>query len=147
MRRFRTTAAMVLAIAICAAKAADGQEDKNKVNIEGAWKITTVSLNGKDQPDFKDRSIVLTFLKDGKLTTDDSGKKEEGKYKIDAAKKPMEIDLAKGTGPKDDAKGIFSIDGDTLKIAIAAPGDGAPKRPAGFDEMGIIVLTLKKQAK
>jgi len=42
-------------------------------------------------------------------------------------------------------EGIYQVDGNTLKYAQPAAGLKG-KRPAGFDEKGIVVLTFKKES-
>jgi len=148
MRKFWAMAVFTLAITICATSLATGQGDKDKVNLEGTWKLTKLKFGGKDGTDFiKDKTITMTFGKDNKLTSKENDKVEEGKYKVDATKKPMTIDLSKSGGNKDEAAGIFTVEGDILTIALSiSPNKDMPgKRPATFEDEGIVVLTLKKQ--
>ena len=72
---------------------------------------------------------------------------EHGTYKLDAKKKPAEIDI---TPPKEDGThlGIFKIDGDTLTICMS--DKGASERPTKFESpegSKVMLLTLKRAKK
>jgi len=142
------TLALAFAATSWAVEQGDKDKDKDKVDIEGSWKVTKLIYNGKDVSEFiKDKTIVFTFGKDNKFSSKEGEKVEEGKYKIDTTKKPMQIDLPKGAGGKDDTPGIFAVDGDTLTLGLGTNKDTANKRPASFEDAGHCRVTLKKQPK
>jgi uncharacterized protein (TIGR03067 family) len=75
------------------------------------------------------------------------GKAEELTIKLDSAKKPQQIDLTPLAGPNEGktALGIYTIEGDALKIC-AAEG-GVVERPTEFKvgkEVGIITFKRVK---
>jgi uncharacterized protein (TIGR03067 family) len=53
-----------------------------------------------------------------------------GKLVLNADKKPKEVDLVQETGPV--YKGIYEIDGDTLKMCICMSSDADSQRPKDF---------------
>jgi uncharacterized protein (TIGR03067 family) len=74
---------------------------------------------------------------------------ETGSYKTNDTKRLKEIDL---TTPRngnaavtETMKGLYQIDGNTLKIAFAINGPMGD-RPTGFDanEVGVVILKRKK---
>jgi uncharacterized protein (TIGR03067 family) len=72
---------------------------------------------------------------------------------VDAAKKPKQIDFAvkESLGGKDDgktAKGIYELDGDTLKWCTAGPGtDDRPGEFATAEGNDRLFVTLKREKK
>jgi uncharacterized protein (TIGR03067 family) len=138
----------VLCLVVFQSQAADEKKaDKDK--LEGTWELVSYEVNGKVTPAPEGKGMTLTF-KDGKVTKKAKDEKdEEGTYKIDDTKKPAEIDMTtpkKGKpDEKETMKGIFMIDGDTLKIGFTAKGPDAP-RPTAFDgkETGIMNFKRKK---
>ena len=74
---------------------------------------------GKDVPKTMIDNLDLTFaFKDGKLTVKGANGTKEGTYKVDSSKTPREMDLHI-EGEKDDAKAIYELDKETLKIALS----------------------------
>jgi uncharacterized protein (TIGR03067 family) len=75
---------------------------------------------------------------------------EEGTMKLDPTKKPATIDLAITSG-NDKGKsqvGIYKIDGDSITICLARPGE--TDRPTEFkstEENGNILVTIKRKKK
>jgi uncharacterized protein (TIGR03067 family) len=74
------------------------------------------------------------------------GKTEEANFTLDPSKKPKAIDVTPLTG-KDSGRallGIYSIEGDTLKICVAT-GRRTP-RPTKFKGGdGVVFLVLKRE--
>ena len=111
---------LALALPLCLVSAAPADDKEDRAELEkGGWKIVAMNQGGKDVPDTTVKSIDLTFVfKDEKLTVKGSGGTKEGTFKIDSSKTPREMDLHI-EGEKDDAKAIYEIDKDKLKIALS----------------------------
>jgi uncharacterized protein (TIGR03067 family) len=87
-----------------------------------------VSAERDGQPDPVSRDAVATFTADGKLKVkfaDDS--EGEGTYKVDPAAKPRSIDYTLDKGKI--LRGIYSLEGDKLKVCRA---DAGRERPGDF---------------
>jgi uncharacterized protein (TIGR03067 family) len=124
-----------------------GDNDKEMAKLQGTWKLVSVTQGGQAIPNATGgKNVVWTFEKD-KATFKVDDKTDTGTYKIDAAKKPMHLDLSKGKEPKDNAQAIFVVDGDTLKVGmgVSREKDKVPPRPADFGEKDTLVLTFKKE--
>ncbi len=123
----------------------DKKADDIKDKLKGTWDIVSMEVGGKKATDTNVKGQTLTFEGD-KVTHEEKGKKEPATFKIDATKKPMELDLVPTEGPEKGKtmKMIIELKDDTLRIA----GKMKPEeRQTGFDDKDIMVITLKKAKK
>jgi uncharacterized protein (TIGR03067 family) len=108
--------------AVSADKVVD-QTQADTQSIQGTWKFVSVEYEG--QPNPKKIGDTITFMKD-RIMFDQSGidaaKIHDMTFKLDAATKPKEIDMITKMGKKVFSwKGIYELDGNTLKYCIAKP--------------------------
>ncbi len=136
------SALLGLAFAVGAPTTKD--KDKPAAKIDGSWVIDMVE--GKDANDLPKGVLTMTFA-EGKVTIKMDGKADPGEkadFTVDASKKPAHIDIKPaGAPPELVIRGIYEIDGDTLKICFAKKGD----RPTEFradGEKGASFLKLKR---
>jgi RNA polymerase sigma factor (sigma-70 family) len=127
------------------AKEAD-KPKTDKDNLQGAWIPVSVEEGGKKIPEdeVKAKNVEIVFTGD-KVTLPIKGDAKEFGYKLDPSKKPKQIDLLLGDGKT--AKGIYLLDGDTLKLCVEKEPDG--ERPTEFAAKegtthNLIVLKKKK---
>jgi uncharacterized protein (TIGR03067 family) len=119
-----------------------GVDDKKEGDqLKGTWNITALSVGGNSPPEVKG-----SFAFDGKEMKIKLGEQDHhGEYKLDASKKPKEIDVTPGDGPQAGKlmRGIYSINKDELKLCLAHADQDRPK---SFDNPGdnVILVTLKK---
>ena len=138
-------ASAVLFLVALPSPAADEKSDKDK--IKGTWEMTSVEFGGQKLPIPEGKGMSLTFDGD-KVIKKEPGKKDEaGTFKIDEKKKPKEIDLIvpKEGGKEGETmtmKGLYEIDGDTLRICFGMKED---TRPTAFDAKEAGVMTLKRK--
>ena len=140
MQRFCAIGTVGLTLAMCASSWA-GDADKEKAKLQGSWTLTKIVIRGEDKTqEMFEGGATVTFAGDKTTFKFGGGGPEAGSFKIvDATKKPMHLDL---THKGSNAKGIYAIEGDTLKIATADKD-----RPTSFDAENIIVMTFKKISK
>ena len=108
--------------------------------IQGTWRLE--KFEGEDKPPADSGDILLIF-KEGKMSVSVAGRaNQKGEYKLDATAKPKAIDLTKPG--ENDARGIYELDGDTLKICLV--DDGKAVRPTEFKAAGkrIMLFVLKR---
>lgn len=125
----------------------DAKDDLKK--LEGDWKFTTWVSNGNDLPQ-ELLEIAKWSVKGDKYTFEMGENKEEGTIKLDSAKKPAKIDLdIKDGNDKGKAQpGIYKIEGDTITICLARPGNkDRPTEFSGKGEDGHILVTIKRLKK
>jgi uncharacterized protein (TIGR03067 family) len=131
--------------------AAAGKDDakKEKEKLHGAWKVVSVEERGTSKEDSENHSFAFTGDEFSVKRGDETMFK--GKFKIDPAKKPMEIDLEITESQKDEFKGktglgIYSVDGDTLKFCVNEPGsDARPKEFSAQADTKHIFITCTRQ--
>lgn len=133
-----TTAVVLFLVQGLQGQAGDARKDKEL--LQGTWVATSVSLGGKEEK----QDFILTFKGDKSIRTQGGSDTEEYDFALDPTRKPKEIDfkLAKRKGTD---KGIYDLQGDTLKIAILYPDDPDGPRPTEFSGKNVAVVTLKRK--
>ena len=84
---------------------------------------------------------VREFKNDRYTLTSKSGDPIEGTAKLDSSKKPKHIDLDVAGRM---LKGIYEIDGDTLKMCYKLVGNDRPTELDSTPESGIVLVTHKR---
>jgi uncharacterized protein (TIGR03067 family) len=107
--------------------------------FQGNWAIA--SFNGQEIPAAAE--MFLVFKGDKYEQWTGSTVDERGTIKLDVTKKPMWIDLiiTEGQSAGQTQLGLYSIEGDTMNVTLANPGETT--RPAALGQ-GEIVAVLKK---
>ncbi len=134
-------------IAAGATGAGKATEDKEKKeNIAGTWTVVTVERNGEKQPEDRVKMMKLTITKD-KMTIKTAERTFEMTYKLDTTKQPATIDMTYLEGPQKDkvSQGIFSLDGDNLKICFGIPDKDRPKEFSTKADSGHVLIVLKRE--
>src|SRR6516162_5222640 len=109
----------VLAVGAALSQDKEGKSDQDK--IQGTWTMVSGMREGKPFPEeAKNRKITFAGNK-MKLKMNDQ--EHEVTFKLDPAKKPKEIDV---DFDGQAGKGIYELDGDTLKIAHGDLGEARP---------------------
>jgi len=118
------------------------QTAKSAMALQGTWTIN--SING--QAATEGNELKLTFEGNKYHQTLGGTVNERGTFKVDAAKKPMTIDLSITEG--DDAGktqlGLLEVTGDTMRCSFNAPG--ATERPTSLTEGAIVVAAKKSKS-
>jgi internalin A len=144
---YRSLFAILISFLLAADDPADNAAKKDRERLAGAWKIVSAERDG--QPDKVSQGATITYAPDGKFTVkfaDATG--GAGTYKLDPSKKPNAIDYTPDFSPDKGKlhKGIYSLEGDTLKLCASDPGKARPKELATKTDSGqaLFVLTRDK---
>ena len=113
---------LVLAAGLLAAPVL--KDDATKDKIEGTWVVVSATRDGKAHDEIKDDKVTF---KDGTISIKSKNKDETATYKVDASKKPKEIDITHEGGKT--LLGIYAVEGNTLKVCLCRTED---KRPTEF---------------
>jgi uncharacterized protein (TIGR03067 family) len=109
--------------------------------IQGTWALVSGERSGNPLPDQVTQHIKLIFAGD-KLITQHKDRKTEATFRLDANKTPKEIDLDMGGSV---GRGIYQLDGDSLKIVHGEVGDARPKDfPKAGSGLTVLVLNREK---
>ena len=129
------------------AGAPQDQAKKDLQRLQGTWIMVALEVDGKlvGEDKLKDTTLVI---KGNKYITRVREREIETTFTLDPSKKPKAIDMVFADGDKKDKvlKGIYEIDGDTLRICRGLSPEG--DRPAQFGtwpDTGIFVVTWKRQ--
>jgi uncharacterized protein (TIGR03067 family) len=101
-------------------------------SLDGAYTVTEFAREGKAVPDDVKKSVSGVKVGDGKLIVTMGGKEFVSRLKVDAARKPIEIELypvGEGMDKDRSFKGIAEVKDNTLTITFVEDGE----RPKAFD--------------
>jgi uncharacterized protein (TIGR03067 family) len=123
-----------------AKKADPGKTDLSR--IQGVWSVVSMEQGGKPS-----KLEKIVFMVDGKRAClqGSDGELQGGLY-LEPTAKPKSFDLAMSTKT---IEGIYSLEGDILRLCYDARGAEESKRPGGFlTEKGSpqVLLVLKRTA-
>ncbi len=123
---------------------------KDKAALQGTWQVTA-SVSKGDKVSADDlKGLFLIFRGDAILIREGGKTEENFSFVLDPNKKTKEIDLLLKVGPQKGRidKGIYQVDGDSLKICIQTSKDAARPRdfssPAG-SELWLVLLQRAKE--
>ena len=123
-------------------------DKKDKEKLQGTWNAVSSESGGKEQKEATEHSLVF----EGDKFSVKKGDKVmvKGTFKVDASKKPKEIDMEIADGPDDvkgkTAQGIYKLEGDELSWCVDEPGSGnRPKEFATKEGTKTMLVKLKKK--
>jgi uncharacterized protein (TIGR03067 family) len=113
---------------------------KDLAKLQGTWNRVSAEVNGKKVAAEELKGVTLTVKGDG-YTLKQGDQTRTGTVKIDATKKPKQIDIISAEGPNKGKSllGIYEVDGDTLRYCIAQPGKTRPTEFAGKEGQSLFV--------
>lgn len=138
-----------LTAAVClfvvASVRADDKAATDKDKLQGTWKIVSGTHGDQPVPAETFQGMSITYKGDKMMMKMGDMTLNWG-FKLDQTKKPKEIDVDMDGKI---GKGIYELDGDTMKVAHGEEGDPRPKDFAAKagSKVSIIVLKREKAAK
>ena len=140
----------MLAVLMTAALLGGGDPAKADLDkLQGTWQMVSMETEGHDveAEDFKNFTAVYeqnhVTLRDGDRV------RRRGIVTLDPSRKPKAINTWDQDGPYDDqtVPGIYELDGDTLKVCFARPGQERPKEFTTKSGTAFLVCVYKRQKK
>jgi uncharacterized protein (TIGR03067 family) len=121
---------------------AQPQTDKDK--LPGTWIPVAVTEAGREIPeqDIKAKNFEMVITAD-KLNLPTRDESKQVAYKLDPTKKPKQIDFLVEEGKT--AKGIYSLEGTTLKLCVGKSGGERPTEFAAPKDSDHFLIVLKKK--
>src|SRR5438270_303356 len=117
---------VIAAPCLAADKPADTKDAKDPAELQGTWKLVSVEANAlageltEDQPRWVIKGTKILY-----------GGHEWATLTAESDAKPKIIDLALAD-PKRVLEGIYSVEGDTLKVCLNRDSEGVKDRPQVF---------------
>jgi uncharacterized protein (TIGR03067 family) len=124
-----------------------GEEPKTDTDkIQGTWKLVRLEEDGNLNPGEIVNGSELVFKGDALTFVDDKPGGTKFTYKLDPSTKPAGLDITHADGKKkgETLKGIYSLEGDSLKICFGKP-DQRPKDFTAKAMSGQWILMLKRE--
>jgi uncharacterized protein (TIGR03067 family) len=150
MRRRTLILLAAVVAASAAAGAAQGREadrdERDLKGLQGTWQVQSATRNGNDMPAGDVAKVKMTFDGTNVALTTPEGKQERATIRLDAGKKPSSIDIKP---PRDDkpSRGIYELDGDTLKLCFSRQGGERPTEFASRKGSFTTLIVLKRVKK
>ena len=132
-------ASMVLLVGeFCAGDNKKETQKDDKDQLQGEWVVVSAEVGGRQVEGLQDKKLVV---KGDEWIAPTVGTRQF-KFKIDAAKKPKQLDLVSDVGGKQQTwAGIYKIEGDTLTFCRSArPGGERPTKFKGGEAVGLMVF-------
>ena len=133
---------------IVAVSLAGGEPPRTDLDaLQGTWTLVAMETEGHDvaPEDFKD----YTATYEGNRLTLRAGQRvrRRGIVTLDPERKPKAVNTWDQDGPYDDqtVPGIYDLQGETLKVCFARPGEERPKEFTTKSGTAFLVCVYKKQ--
>jgi uncharacterized protein (TIGR03067 family) len=126
-------------------KAPSGEDvaKKELAKLEGTWQLVLAETDGQKLPDEQVKQIRVVILA-GKHTVyfGDKIVAEEVTFRVDPTKKPKQVDDTLKDGKK--IRGIYELQGDTLRSCVAAPDKDRPTEFTGKKGSGYTLRVFRR---
>jgi len=138
---------LVAALTIGRAGAQDDAAKNELKKLEGTWATVSIEAAGQkltDEDKIKTRKLTM---KGEKYTLKVGDETVQGTIEINPTKKPKTIDVKPDSGSNKGKTllGIYELDGDNLKICLAAPGKERPTAFGTAPEIGQQLVVYKRE--
>ena len=143
----RTVVVVLLAGLLIATDKPKDEAKKDLDRLQGTWVMAELEVEGKVVPEEKLKGTTLT-IKGDKYIVKVKDRAHETTFKLDPSQKPKAIDMyfSAGTDAPKLSKGIYEVDGDTLKLCRhQAPGKDRPVQFGTWPNTGLFLVTWKRQ--
>ena len=130
---------------LVAADAKDDAAKKDRDRMQGTWTVASATHGGKQAPAERIKAMRLVIAGD-KITVKEGEVHEEATFTLAPDQKPPAIDVTPGRASRKTIRGIYQLEGDSLKVCWVREGE-RPKEFASKDGSDAILLVLKREKK
>ncbi len=136
-------ALLLTALAGCLLPADDAGAREEMARLEGTWQLVSAETDGKKLPGEQAKQIRVV-IKGGKHTVwfGDKALAEGVPFTIDPSKRPKQVEDTLKDGRK--VRGIYELDGDTLRSCVAAPDKDCPTEFTGRAGSGCTLRVFRR---
>jgi uncharacterized protein (TIGR03067 family) len=143
------TAFQVLIPLLLLLPAGDDPAAVDLAKLQGTWALVSMEREGQEEPadEIKDWKAIyrqnrITLMAGERV-------RRQGIVTLDPSRKPKAMNTWDQDGPFEDqtVPGIYELDGETLKICFARPGEDRPKNFTTKEGTGFLFCVYKKQNK
>jgi uncharacterized protein (TIGR03067 family) len=133
--------ALPCSLLVATGRAADKPTRGDKEKMQGTWVLVSGERGGEPVPAevAKDLRLVIAG---NKMTLQNKDRKTTFTFKLNPDKKPKQIDVDMDGKV---GKGIYQLDGDSLKIAHGELGDARPKEFPTKKGSQLTIMVFKRQ--
>jgi uncharacterized protein (TIGR03067 family) len=136
-------------------QAADGDAKEEAVAKElqafkGTWRLSSREVDGKKFSEEEIKDVIGTYDRSGKFSVRRGDKViVEATAQLDPTKKPKTIDVSFTAGERKGKTvlGIYEIEGDTIRVCNARPGDERPEEFSAKAGSGRTLIVYKREKK
>lgn len=126
------------------AAGAPREDKKDQDLIQGTWKLVEGERNGEKPPPEFLENFKVTFKGD-KAIPEGRGNDSPATFKLDTNAKPRRIEI-KPTDSDRVMRGIYELNGDSMKICFGGPGsDAYPTEFSGKAGSNTMLMIFKRQ--
>lgn len=136
---------IAISLLVGALSAQDDAGKKDLDSIQGVWQAISAEIEGKPASGELIKRLKLTFKGNKVSHPAPDGKIEEVTFKLDPSKNPKTIDVTASSDTDKSIVGIYSIEGDTLKICATKAGQERPKEFKSGNDVANFVFMREKQ--
>ena len=112
-------------------------------SLQGTWKVLAGNEGGKTLPPPRVRGSKLV-VNGNTMKVYEQEKQREMRFALDATKEPKTIDLAMADGKGPICRGVYALDGNTLKICFSPPGKARPASLLPSVGSGEMLFVMKR---
>jgi uncharacterized protein (TIGR03067 family) len=114
--------------------------------LQGSWQVAALEAEGSVVAPELVANVYIT-VKDNEFHVFNAGEEASGSFKLDATKKPGQIDIYCETGPDKGQTwpGIYEIGGDNFKVCYSRIGKKRPETFATAEDSGLVMINYKRK--